>query len=312
MSPSPRGVVLVTGASGFVGRALVVALAADGWRVRAAARDPAKIAVAPGIEMAVLPDLASSLDWPPLLEDVTHGVHLAGIAHTGGMADVSYMRINGDAAGELARAVRASGIGRFVLMSSVRAQVGASATQVLTEDTPPAPSDAYGRSKLAAEQAVARELGGVACCLRPVLIVGDGVKGNLATLRRLALTRLPLPLGALHNKRSLLSMGNLVSIVKFALTSDSAKGAIFLAADPEPMSVADLLTTMRGAIGRKPSLIPVPPRLLGMALALAGKRALSQSLLGDLVVSTARLRAAGWQPVLPPVFDIARMMRGHD
>lgn len=306
-----NGLVLVTGASGFVGGALVPALAADGWRVRAAAREPDRVTLGLGVEAVASPDLSRPADWSHLLEGVTHVVHLAGVAHTGGIADAVYARVNTGAAAELARAAKEAGVARFVLMSSVRAQSGASANGVLTEETPPAPTDAYGRSKLAAERAVAGELGEAAVNLRPVLVIGPGAKGNLAALRRLAASRLPLPFGALHNRRSLLGSRNLVSIVKFVLTAELAGKNLFLAADSEALSIADLIAAMRGALGRKPGLVSVTPRLLGRTLALAGKRALAASLLGDLVVSTARLTGAGWRPVSSTADEIARMVKSR-
>ena len=173
--------VLVTGASGFIGTALAPALAAQGWRVRAAARHPRSLPFQAGIESVQMPDLAGPANWGPLLAGVTHVVHLAGIAHTGAaLPEATYARVNAGATATLARAARASGVKRFVLMSSVRAQTGASAKGTISETTPPVPTDGYGRSKLAAEQAIAAELPGAWTALRPVLVLGPGVKGNLA------------------------------------------------------------------------------------------------------------------------------------
>jgi len=301
--------VLVTGASGFVGRALVLGLAARGWWVRAAARDVAGVPVAAGIEPLTMPDLAATADWRPLLEGVSHVVHLAGIAHSrAAIHENVYQRINATAAGEIAAAARGAGVARFVLMSSVRAQCGPSAAGPLTEEMPPTPTDAYGRSKLAAERLVFEAFGSGATVLRPVLVMGPGVKGNLAALARLARSPLPLPFGALHNRRSLLGLANLISIADFALNAEAAPGRTFLAADPEPMSVAQLVAAMRAAIGRKPGLMPVPPALLRPALAAAGRGALAQSLLGDLVADIAALAQAGWNPVATTRSEIARMM----
>ena len=309
MSPTARGLVLVTGASGFVGRALVPALAADGWQVRAAARDPSRCSLAPGIEPAAMPDLGQPANWQPLLKGVTHVVHLAGIAHTGvQLPDSAYMRVNTAAAAELARAARLTGIARMILLSSIRAQTGPSAVGVVTQDTPPRPTDAYGRSKLAAESAVAAELGEAACVLRPVLVMGPGVKGNLAALKRLAALPVPLPFAALRNRRSLLGLANLVSVIRFALIADSARGGLFVAADPETITVAELVAAMRAALGRRPGIFPVSPGLLEGALAIAGRRALASSLAGELVVDTTRLAAAGWRPVASSSQEIGRMM----
>ena len=301
--------VLVTGASGFVGRALVLGLAARGWRVRAAARDATAVPLADGIEPVTMPDLTLPADWRPLLTGVSHVVHLAGLAHSrAAIAEAAYTRVNATASGELAAAARNAGVIRFVLMSSVRAQAGPSAMAPLTEDAPPAPTDAYGRSKLAAEREVFEAFGSGATILRPVLVAGPGVKGNLAALARLARSPMPLPFGALRNRRSLLGLENLISIVDFALKAEAAFDRTYLAADPEPLTVADLIAAMRAAAGRKPGLIPVPPVLLQPALALVGRGALAQSLLGALVADPTALLGAGWRPVATTQAEIIRMV----
>jgi len=212
--------VLVTGASGFIGRPLVRALAQEGWDVKAAGRNLNSIPSAPRIKRAELPDLAKPVDWSPLLEGVTHVVHLAGLAHAPGMLpDEVYERINAAAVGEIAAAAR--GIERLVFLSSVRAQAGLSSDDVITEANTPEPTDIYGRSKLAAERLV--EASGTAfTILRPAAVYGPDVKGNIASLATLARTPMPLPFGGLANRRSLLALDNLISAVALALTSQQA------------------------------------------------------------------------------------------
>ncbi len=257
-----------------------------------------------------MPDLGSgSPDWRRLLDGVSHVVHLAGIAHaTAPLAESVYMRVNAEGSAELARAAGRAGVSRFVLMSSVRAQSGAAATEVLTEATPAAPNDVYGRSKLAAEQAVAVELGARATSLRPVLVLGPSVKGNLGQLRQLARSHLPLPFGALANRRSILGLSNLAAATMFALTQDTARGKTYLVADPEPLGVRDLIAEMRAAIGRRPRLFSLPPELLRTALRLGDRGSLAASLLGTLQVDSSALREAGWRPVSTTGEEIARMM----
>ncbi len=310
MSAGHKPTVLVTGASGFVGQALVPTLAAQGWQVRAAARQPLDV-TGDEISWRPMPDLSRPADWRPLLDGVDHVVHLAGIAHSRlPLPEQTYLRLNGEASRELATAARSAGVSRFVFLSSVRAQSGPTSDAVLTEATPPAPTDAYGRSKLAAEHAIAAEFP-QATLLRPVLILGPGVKGNLALLQRLAQSSLPLPFGALHNRRSLLGLTNLVSIIAFCLTAEAACGATYLAADAEPMSVRDLMAAMRVALGRGPGLVPVPPAVLGAALTLAGRSSLKASLLGKLCVDTSALAAAGWRPASDTQEEVIRMMATH-
>ena len=193
-----KGTVLVTGASGFIGKALIGTLAGDGFAVRAAARDPGSIAANAGTERVALPDLARPVDWSPLLDGVTHVVHLAGLAHSPGvLADDIYTRINALSVGELAQQAARAKVERLVLISSVRAQAGLSADYAITETDRPEPTDAYGRSKLEAEKLVAAS-GVNFTVLRPAVVYGPGVKGNIASLATLARTPMPLPFAGLR------------------------------------------------------------------------------------------------------------------
>jgi len=312
MSVATSDLVFVTGASGFVGRVMIAALLARGWRVRAGAREPGGLPHLSGLERVAMPDLTARPQWQEALAGVTHVVHLAGIAHSRApIPEATYQRVNAEAAGALARAAGAAGVRRFVFMSSIRAQSGPSCDTPLTERMAPMPTDAYGRSKLAGEAAVAAELAGAACSLRPTLVVGPGVKGNLGALRRLALAPIPLPFGALHNRRSLMGLGNLVSITQFALTDAAAAGQLFVAADPELMSVAELVAAMRRAVGRDPRLIPVPLAVLKPVMRLAGRGNLAASLMGDLIVDASALATAGWRPISSSKDEIFRMMTGE-
>ena len=181
-------------------------------------------------------------------------MHLAGIAHAPGhLPEDVYTRINRDVVGELASAAR-GGVERFVLMSSVRAQAGLAADHVITEADPPLPTDIYGHSKLEAERLLA-ESGVPFTVLRPAVVYGRGVKGNIASLATLAQTPMPLPFGGLDNRRSLLAIDNLASAIELALASPKAEGEMFLVADSEPISVADLVTAMREGLGPPPASV---------------------------------------------------------
>ncbi len=289
--------VLVTGASGFVGRAVVTAFARDGREVRAAVRRPPQPPFAAGIEVVQHPDLAQPFDWAPLLDGVDRVVHLAGIAHTGDAAAALYDRVNRQATAELAAAAARSGVRHFVFVSSVRAQTGPSADHALTERDEPAPTDAYGRSKLAAEAAV-RASGVPFTILRPALFYGPGVKGNFALLLRAARSRWPLPVKDFVNRRSLVSIDNFISALTFVLTSPATIGETYIVADPGiPPRLPDLIVTLRKAQGRWPLLVPLPTHYVETPLRALGRDDLWERLGGNLRVDSGKLIAAGWQPV---------------
>jgi nucleoside-diphosphate-sugar epimerase len=287
--------VLVTGATGFCGRPLVAALADAGYAVRAAVRGTPAPPFVGAVEVVQV-DLAASIDWAPLLAGVDAVVHLAGIAHARArIPDERYDAINHRATAALAQAARAAGVQHLVFVSSVRAQSGSAADRVLTERDAPAPTDAYGRSKLAAETAVAAS-GVPFTILRPVLIYGPGLKGNLAALARLAALPLPLPLARLTNRRSLLGVDNLVGAILFALRTPATRGDTYLVADPQPVAFAEIVAAFRAARGRPRALFGFPPRLIEMAARLAGGVDLWERLGGELVVDPGKLIAAGWAP----------------
>jgi UDP-glucose 4-epimerase len=300
--------VLVTGASGFIGKTLAAVLAKEGWPVRAAARHPASLAAMKGVEPVPLPDLAHPCDWSPLLAGVSHVVHLAGIAHAPGvLADDVYARINSEAAGELAKAARGK-IERLVFISSVRAQAGFAADHAITEREEPRPTGAYGHSKLEAERLVAAS--GVAfTVLRPTVVYGQGVKGNIASLATLARTAMPLPFGGLDNRRSLLALDNLVSAVSLVLEAGRAADETYLVADAEPIGVADLVAAMREGLGRAPHLVRVPQGAVKRIMKSVGREADWERISGSFVVDASKLMAIGWRPAIATWDGIVAMMR---
>jgi nucleoside-diphosphate-sugar epimerase len=287
--------ILVTGASGFIGRALVAELAKAGHSVRAAMRQPADI-FPRSVEVIAVSDLTRPVEWRPLLRDVETVVHLAGIAHAGPeIAEKAYDRINRLATAELASAAKNSGIGHLVFMSSIRAQSGPASNKVLRETDTPRPTDAYGRSKLAAEDAV-RAAGVPFTILRPVLIYGLGVKGNFARLMELARKPWPLPLGLCHNRRSLLARRNLIDAIHLALASSTTKGETFVVADPMPLTLTEIVTALREGEGRRPGLLPVPPAFIALASRAIGRAEEWQRLGETLVADPTKLMQTGWKP----------------
>ncbi|HEX5230928.1 MAG TPA: NAD-dependent epimerase/dehydratase family protein [Bradyrhizobium sp.] len=286
--------VLVTGADGFVGRHLVPYLAAQGYQVIAASRT-VSWSDSPDILPAPLPDLAQPFDWQPLLQQCDVVIHLAGIAHKFAVDDL-YDRVNHRAAAALAEAASRCGIRHMVFISSIAAQSGSFSDQELREDDPPRPNNPYGRSKLAAERAI-REAGVPFTILRPVVIYGEGEKGNFATVHRISRLPIPLPFGALKARRSVLSIENFNSAITTVLSNPRARGETFIVSDPTPLTVADLITRYRVSLGRSSWLLPLPEKWLELALKIVGQTAMWERLGCPLIANPSKIIAIGWNPI---------------
>jgi nucleoside-diphosphate-sugar epimerase len=285
--------VLVTGSDGFVGRHLVPYLAAQGYKVIAASRSRSAFED-PNIVAAPLPDLSVPVDWRPLLQQCDAVVHLAGIAHK--LApDHLYDRVNHEATGALARDALRCGRKHLIFVSSIAAQSGSFSDRELTEDDPPRPNNSYGRSKLAAEQAI-RESGVSFTILRPVVIYGKGEKGNLATVEKISRLPIPLPFRSLTAQRSVLSIENFNSAVATALTDSRARGETFIVSNPAPTTIAELIANYRKALGRPPWLIPMPDAWLEWCLKAAGLGPTWERIGRPLVARPRKLLALGWKP----------------
>ncbi|WP_243369296.1 NAD-dependent epimerase/dehydratase family protein [Microvirga solisilvae] len=299
--------IALTGSTGFIGRHILSELPKRGYRVRVLLRRPSE--VPEGASSAVIGDIASPHNMAAALRDVDMVIHSAGLAHAmSGKPEDDYRSINTEATIKLAQAAERAGVKRFVFLSSIRAQSGPSAQGVLNEEMEPHPTDAYGRSKLEAEKGLG-ELGLDWAALRPVLVYGPGVKGNMAALLKLAQSPWPLPLGGLKAKRSLLSLDNLTAALDTLLKAQGSLRRPFIAADPEPMTVPEIIAALRKGFGRGPGLIPVPPFALGAAAAMMGKAEVYERLSGSLVASPAALKGLGWQAVNETRDGLARLAR---
>lgn len=295
--------VLVTGATGFIGRAVVAGLHRAGLSVIAGSRSGRPIAGAD--RSLVLPDLAGDGDIVDALRPVDVVVHLAAHVH---QMDASpdaadrYRRINTDGTRRLADQAAAAGVDRFVLLSSIKVLGDETAPdRPFTDRTAPAPTDAYGRSKRDAEDAlvaVAAATALVPVVLRPPLVYGAGVKANFKALVRLCDSPWPLPLGAVRdNRRSLIHVDNLADAIRLACCDAALGGHRLLVADDTCLSTAALCARLRQALGRPARLVPVPPPLLAAAFRALGRGAAADRLLGSLAVEPGDLRRRfGWTP----------------
>jgi UDP-glucose 4-epimerase len=300
--------ILVTGATGFVGRPLLAALQGAGYEVHAAVRRPPRPVLPAGVVVVPAPDLGEAGDWRSLLGGIDAVVHLAGIAHTGqGVPDARYDLVNRQGSAALARAAAQAGVGRFVFVSSIRAQSGPAATHPLTEADEPRPTDPYGRSKLAAEADI-RATDIPSTILRPVAMYGSGLKGNFDALARLARLPLPLPFASLRNRRSLLSVEAMADAIRFVLQTPNAIGQTFIVADARPVTLAEIIAAMRAGAGREPFLFPFPPVAFRWAAKAIGRADLWDRLGGELIADPARLVAIGWEAEQDTAAAIARLV----
>jgi nucleoside-diphosphate-sugar epimerase len=302
-----KPLIALTGATGFIGQCLLRELPKRGYRLRVLLRRPSVVPMESA--SAVVGDLARPQNMAAALADVDAVIHSAGLAHTmSGLPEDDYRMLNTQATIALARAAQRAGAKRFVFLSSIRAQTGPAADHVLTEDLAPKPTDAYGRSKLAAEQGLA-ELGLDWVALRLVLVYGAGVKGNMAELARFARAPYPLPLGALKARRSLLSLDNLVAAVDAVLATPERLRRPLIVADPKALTIPEMIAAMRRGLGRRPGLIPVPPALLEMSLRVAGRAEVYERLAGSLVADPSALVQLGWVPPVSTPDGLAALAR---
>jgi UDP-glucose 4-epimerase len=298
--------VLVTGASGFIGRHLVASLPPSEFRITAVVGQSAPIAT-PVAEVIAL-DLSRPVNWTPLIEGADAIIHLAGIAHRRSVDSAAYDFVNVNQTTALATAAARCKVERFVFVSSIAAQVGPAADGVIKETDQPKPADLYGRSKLTAEDAI-RAAGVPFTIFRPVIVYGAGVKGNLRLLQNLAASPWPLPFGGLHNKRTLVSVENLISAIRFALATPATAGEQFLVADPTTLAVREIVSILREGFGRHPRLVPIPSRFFELLLSWLGRSDIWERLGGSLVVVPDKLMSFGWKPQTDTLDGLKAMIR---
>jgi UDP-glucose 4-epimerase len=302
--------IALTGATGFIGRYLLGELTLRGYQVRVLLRRPT--ALPPGCQNAVIGDLARPINMSAALAGVDSVIHSASIAPsmTGAPAD-DFRALDASATAALALASQRAGVRRFIFMSSLRAGADASAREILTENSEPNPTDAYGRSKLAAERELAKlDLDWVA--LRLALVVGPGVKGNMARLIRLARSPYPLPFGVLRAKRSLLSIANLSATVEHVIAGKELLRRPLIVADPDPLTIPEMVAAMRAGLGRRPALIDVPEIVLNFAFRLTGHAELYRRLAEPLIGNPTELLRMGWVPRIATSAALAATTKNYE
>lgn len=296
--------VLVTGANGFVGRPLCRRLISAGWRVHGCIRRIETAATLPcGVQPVVVPDISDRMNWSPLLDGVDAVVHLVARTHvlhdTADDPMAAYRRINVIGTGQLLDACIRSGVSRFVFMSSIKA-VGEGSPTTYTEATPCRPEDPYGISKREAENLVMETARGRSLrpvILRPPLIYGPEVRGNLLRLLHITHRGVPLPLRWIKNARSMVFVENLASAVEAVLVHPAASGEIFHVADEQSISTPELITCLAELQGRRARLLPCPAWLLRLAGTVLRRQDEVSRLVGSLTVSSRKLRERlQWSP----------------
>jgi nucleoside-diphosphate-sugar epimerase len=299
--------VLITGATGFLGRPTVAALAADGAAMRAAVRHPPHPPLEGDIDVVQHADLRQPFDWRPMLDGIDIVIHLAGLERKLRAGTALYDQVNHQATARLAVAAAQAGIRHFIFASCLSAQHGSAADHALTERDPAAPSGPQGRSKLAAEAAI-RASGVPFTILRLAPVYGPGMTGGLAFLLRVAVSPLPLPVRDFTNRRSYLGIDNFISALKFVVELPAASNEVYLVADPGiPPNMADLIRAIRHAEGRRALLMPSQMRYAEVPLRMARLGHLWDRYCGNLRVDSSKLIAAGWQPVYDTRAGIARL-----
>lgn len=296
--------VLITGAGGFIGQKLCPVLEDAGFAIvpvyRSIQPGPAKR----NRDAIVGKSLDATTDWSPELADIDVVVHLAAKVHVmngDGPGDLANFRaVNVEGTRNLARQAARLGVKRFVYLSSIKVNGERTFERPFVADQAPGPEDFYGTSKLEAEMVlreIAEETALEVVIIRPPLVYGPGVKGNLAALADTVRKGMPLPLGAVTNRRDFVSVYNLIDLIKICCLHSAAAGRIFLVSDNQPISTVELIRYISKGLGRKARLFSVPVWVLKFAAGLSGNTAKVEKLIGNLQIDmSATQETLGWKP----------------
>jgi nucleoside-diphosphate-sugar epimerase len=304
--------VLITGATGFIGRHLCAIAPAAGHVVRAAVRGTAA-APAGVAEHVVVGDVGPSTEWRPALAGVDAVIHLAArvhVLHDTDEASTLYEETNSLGTLCLARAAAESGVRRFIYLSSVKVNGEETDGRAYAAADEPRPRDAYARSKWRAESHI-REVGAATgmetVIVRPPLVYGPGVRANFLRLLGWVERGWPLPLGAIRNRRSMVSVWNLCDLLMGLIGNVRGDGETWMVSDGDDLSTPELVRRIAAAMRKRVNLLPVPAPILLASAALLGRRAEAARLCGSLVVDISRTRdVLGWAPPLTVDEGLAR------
>ncbi len=307
--------VLVTGATGFVGRALVPALIATGHEVAVQVRKTPVPVFAGDVTVHLVPDIGPGTDWAGTLSGIDAVVHLAGRVHVmnerAADGQAEFDRVNAAGTECLALAASAEGVRRFVYMSTIKVMGDEPQGAAFSETDTPDPGDPYGASKLAGEQAllsVVKNSSLEPVILRPPLVYGPGTKGNVLSLLKICRMAPPLPFGGINNQRSLIFVGNLADVVCACLENPKAAFETFFVRDGEDLSTPDLIRRIGEALNKPVRLFAVPPVVLRLAGRMTGKSSIVDRLLGSQQINDDKIRSQlAWTPPFNVVQGLDKM-----
>jgi nucleoside-diphosphate-sugar epimerase len=307
--------VLVTGSTGFIGSHLIPVLHKDNWQITAAIRQDSVFPAQQSIKVVKVGEIDNKTDWQEVLQDIDTVIHLAGRAHilheTIANPEAEFIRVNTNGTINLVKQSLKAGVKHFIFVSSIHA-MAAKSTHILNENAPCQPDSPYGHSKLQAEQALinlAKDSSMTWTIIRPTLVYGPGNRANMERLMKLIKRGLPLPFGAIKNRRSFVFVGNLVDAIITCLDHPNAANKIFLISDNQDVSTPELISLIAQQIQQPCQLLPVPPNLLkflgylgDMAESLSGQNLPFNTynidrLLGSLSVDSSHIqKTLDWQP----------------
>ena len=316
--------LLVTGANGYIGKALIDEAISHGYKVRGVVRNPKLVTNIKQKEIVQVPSLDGNTDWLRELESCETVIHLAAMAHnyTGLKSEEldNYMKINCEATVNLAHQSHKKGIKRFIFLSST----GVMGPQVTNgfpycPESNPKPHDSYTRSKAYAEQELIKlsnKSSMEIIILRAPVVYGPNAPGSIGSLSKAIKLGIPLPLGGLFNRRHLISINNLVELLLVCISSPNLANGVFIASDDEAISTTDLCYLCGQYVGRRPRLISMSPRILMIIASLIGKQKKISTLLGDLELDSSKTNShLKWLPRYKPskhIFNIKNNINSNN